>query len=121
MESLKKVISLKQASSISGYHQDYLSFLIRRGEIKGQKIGRFWFTTEQEINKYLLKQKVRQNRHSVTDIFSTRSIKKIVLLGCLAVVAIFVFYSYFNTSSSENLVIQTVLTSSAEATTELKQ
>jgi len=42
-------ISLKQASEISGYHQDYLSQLIRQGKIKGTKIGRNWFVVEEEI------------------------------------------------------------------------
>lgn len=42
-------IPLKQASEISGYHQDYLSQLIRQKKIKGTKIGRNWFVKEEEI------------------------------------------------------------------------
>lgn len=42
-------ISLQQASKISGYHQDYLSQLIRQGKIKGTKIGRNWFVVKEEI------------------------------------------------------------------------
>ena len=53
MPNLKKIISLNQASKISGYHQDYLSSLIRKNELKGEKIGNSWFTTEEEIRKYL--------------------------------------------------------------------
>lgn len=59
MPNLKKVISLHQASKISGYHQDYLSALIRKGEMKGQKIGGNWFTTEDEVDSYIFKQKIR--------------------------------------------------------------
>lgn len=59
MPNLKKVISLHQASEISGYHQDYLSALIRKGEMKGEKIGGSWFTTLDEIENYIFKQKIR--------------------------------------------------------------
>jgi hypothetical protein len=59
MGNLKKIVSLHEASQISGYHQDYLSALIRKGEIKGQKIGHGWLTTEDEIERYIFKQKIR--------------------------------------------------------------
>ena len=58
MQSLKKVISLNQAAQISGYTQDYLGYLMRRGEIKGLKKGRVWFTTEEDIKEYLFKKKI---------------------------------------------------------------
>ena len=48
-----RYISLKKASEISGYHPDYLSFLIRKEKIKGRRIGRDWFTTEEAIRSYL--------------------------------------------------------------------
>lgn len=59
MENLRKVISLHQASQISGYHPDYLSALIRKKEILGEKKGGNWFTTEEEIKNYIFKQKIR--------------------------------------------------------------
>jgi len=61
MQSLKNVISLSQASKISGYTQDYLGYLIRSGEMKGIKKGRIWFTTDEEIQNYLFKKKVRSD------------------------------------------------------------
>ena len=67
MESLKKVISLNQAAEISGYSQDYLGYLIRRGEVKGIKKGRVWFTTEKEIKKYLSKKKNLHKKLVVQD------------------------------------------------------
>jgi len=36
----KNMISLNQAAKISGYTQDYLGYLIRRGEIKAVRTGR---------------------------------------------------------------------------------
>lgn len=62
MGNFKKVISLHQASLISGYHQDYLSALIRKNEIRGEKKGGNWFTTEEEIKTYILKQKIRHKK-----------------------------------------------------------
>lgn len=59
MPNLKKVISLHQASQISGYHQDYLSALMRKGEMNGEKLGGNWFTTEDEVRNYIFKQKIR--------------------------------------------------------------
>lgn len=68
MPNLKKVISLHQASKISGYHQDYLSALIRKGDMKGEKIGGNWFTTEEEINNYIFRQKIR-NKNIISKYF----------------------------------------------------
>jgi len=53
MATSKHQISLKKASQISGYHPDYLGALIRNGKLKGGKIGRDWFTTEEDLRKYL--------------------------------------------------------------------
>jgi hypothetical protein len=44
---------LSQASQITGYHQDYLGLLCRLGKIEANKIGRNWYTTQSEINKFL--------------------------------------------------------------------
>lgn len=62
MENLDKIISLNQASKISGYNPDYLSALIRKKDIKGEKIGGSWFTTEKEIEKYIFSQKIRNKK-----------------------------------------------------------
>ncbi len=70
MENLKKVISLHEASIISDYHQDYLSSLIRKNEIKGEKLGGNWFTTEDEIKTYIFKQKIRNKNAVVKHLLS---------------------------------------------------
>lgn len=50
-------ISLKEATEIFGYHPDYLSYLMRKGKIKGKRIGRDWFTTKDAVQNYLLTKK----------------------------------------------------------------
>ena len=79
MENLKKVISLNQAAKISGYHSDYLSSLIRKGEIKGRKVGGNWFTTEEELKNYKFKQKVRHKKFALVDFMSPGRTKKIMI------------------------------------------
>lgn len=46
------LISLQQASLESGFSHGHLALLIRRGELKGWKIGRIWVTTRQAIQDY---------------------------------------------------------------------
>ena len=79
MQNLKKVISLSQASKISGYHSDYLSSLIRKGEMKGKKIGNNWFTTEEELRNYKFKQKVRHKKFALIDFMSPGRTKRIII------------------------------------------
>ena len=53
----EKIISLKKAAENSGYHPDYLGYLIRNGKLEGKKIGRNWFTTEKAIKDFMAAQK----------------------------------------------------------------
>ncbi len=48
------LISLREAANISGYHPDYLSFLIRNNKLHGEKIGRAWCVREGELRKFIL-------------------------------------------------------------------
>ena len=50
---MAKLISLKKAAEISGYTQDYLGSLVREKKIKGERIGRDWFTTEEALKRYI--------------------------------------------------------------------
>jgi hypothetical protein len=51
---LNQWISLEEAARISGYHPDYIGWLIRKGKIKGRKIysDYSWLTTKESIKKY---------------------------------------------------------------------
>jgi hypothetical protein len=50
----KDFLTLKEASRISGYARDYIGYLVRRGEIKGEKryVGSMWLVSKEEISKY---------------------------------------------------------------------
>lgn len=103
MPNLKKVISLHQASIISGYHQDYLSSLIRKGEINGEKMGGNWLTTEEEIERYIFKQKIRNKNWLVRNFLLL--IKKTNKSLLYAVVCLIIFstglYFYNKNNVSE--------------------
>lgn len=52
--NLDDLISLSEASKISGLSLGHLSLLIRNGDLWGTKIGgRNWFTTKKVIKEYL--------------------------------------------------------------------
>ena len=51
--SLADLITLREASDISGMSHSHLRLLMRRGDIWGMKKGRDWFTTAQAVRKYL--------------------------------------------------------------------
>ena len=51
---LDDLISLQEAAKISGLTQEHLTFLIRKGELWGTKMGsHIWFTTEKAVREYL--------------------------------------------------------------------
>lgn len=56
MEQIDKFITLREASKISGYNPDYMSYLIRSGKMDGRKVGRNWMTTKDAVHQYLSNQ-----------------------------------------------------------------
>ncbi|MDE2312126.1 MAG: hypothetical protein KGJ93_03520, partial [Patescibacteria group bacterium] len=52
LQNFDSFLSLAEASKLTGYHQDYLSFLCRTGKLKGFKIGRNWTTTKQALSDF---------------------------------------------------------------------
>ena len=94
MENLRKVISLNQASKISGYHQDYLSSLIRKKEIEGEKLGGNWFTTEEEIKNYIFKQKIRHKKWIIKYFLYFKKVNKgfVYAFICLALLAVGIYF-----------------------------
>jgi hypothetical protein len=52
---LDELISLREASELSGLSQGHLSLLIRKGELWGTKIGRNWVTTEKSVRGYIIR------------------------------------------------------------------
>ena len=53
IKNTNKILSLSEASKVTGYHQDYLGFLCRTGKLEGHKIGRNWTTTSAAIKKLM--------------------------------------------------------------------
>ena len=51
--SLSDLITLKQASQLSGLSPSHLRLLVSRGDIWGVKLGRNWVTTFQAVKEYL--------------------------------------------------------------------
>lgn len=84
---MAKLISLKQAVEISGYTQDYLGSLIREKKLKGKKIGRDWFTTEEALKKYISTKKFLPLREFLSP--GARS-KLILFFALIVIVAIIV-------------------------------
>jgi len=98
MEEFKKIISLNQAAEFSGYSQDYLGSLIRKGEIKGLKKGRAWFTTEKEVENYLLKKKALSNKSTIKNFFSPTCIRNIIIVALIVFIGVFLLMPNFNKS-----------------------
>jgi len=51
--SLDELISLREASELSGLSAGHLRLLVRRGRLWGVKLGRNWVTTAQAVKEYL--------------------------------------------------------------------
>ncbi len=76
---MRKVVSLSEAAKITGYHPDYLSALIRKKELNGRKVGKTWFTTEEALNDYSLKKKIRHKKFALAEFFSPLRTRNIFL------------------------------------------
>ncbi|MBU4082825.1 hypothetical protein KKB98_02695, partial [Patescibacteria group bacterium] len=50
-----KYISLKEASELCSYSQDYLSLRARQGKLKAAKMGRNWVTRKEWVKEYVAK------------------------------------------------------------------
>ncbi len=123
MESFKKVISLNEASKQSGYTQDYLGYLIRNGDIKAKKVGRAWFTTKEAIDNYLFKQKIQHKELAISDFFSRRRTKNILIFGLLLFVGVISILSYLSNlkNLTEKQTVNQTLSSEIENLTTIKK
>ena len=57
--SLDDLISLSEASTISGLSTAFLRRLVSNGQLWGVKVGRNWVTTEKVIQEYLARDRKR--------------------------------------------------------------
>jgi hypothetical protein len=49
---IDELISLREASKLSGISPNHLRLLVGKGFIWGKKIDTFWVTTEEAVKKY---------------------------------------------------------------------
>jgi hypothetical protein len=49
---IDELISLREASKLSGISPNHLRLLVSKGLIWGKKIDTFWVTTEKAVKKY---------------------------------------------------------------------
>lgn len=116
MESLKKFISLSEAAKISGYTQDYLGSLIRKGEMKGTKKGNTWFTTEEELNNYIFKKKIRNSEFAIREFFSVSRTRNIILVTLVILLLGFSIVLNIKKNKQENIQeIRSAVTSDGES------
>ena len=54
-----RLISLPEAAELYGFNPDYLTQLANRGRLKAQKVGRFWVTTPQDMEDYIISREKR--------------------------------------------------------------
>lgn len=86
------LISLREAANISGYHQDYLSFLIRKNKLHGEKIGRAWCVKEDELKKFLSEKNNIENSNidkQISQIYFLPN-SRVIILFLIAIILFFV-------------------------------
>jgi len=49
----KLLLTTIEASTLSGYTQDHIGLMLRRGLIVGEKKGRDWFVNAQSLYRYI--------------------------------------------------------------------
>ena len=52
MGALSDWLTVNEAADLSGYHPDYLRYLLRAGEIQAQKWGNSWMVNIPSLLKY---------------------------------------------------------------------
>ena len=57
-----KVLSLAEASKYTPYSQEYLSLLARKGAIGAFKLGRNWYVTKEELDRYITSVYAKRNK-----------------------------------------------------------
>ncbi|EKD43042.1 MAG: hypothetical protein ACD_72C00487G0001 [uncultured bacterium] len=89
------LISLREAATISGYHQDYLSFLIRKNKLNGKKIGRSWCVREEELRDFLAKKNAGEIIDNEKSDFNNKPINFVCLIKKLIPAVFLLFILFF--------------------------
>jgi len=94
-----QIVSLTEASQMTGYSQGYLNFLIRSGKLKGAKIGRNWTTTKEWLNQYFnLASESNQDSgvNNQTDTFSKAKPKRLMISFSITALVFLLVIAGFN-------------------------
>lgn len=108
-KTLKNKINLKEASKFSGYHPDYLSYLIRKKELSGQKIGRNWYVSKDSLKDYLFKR-----NPNFQSFVSKRRVKYILSISVFVLIVAIFSVSMEVDDGNSNLKIKKTLTEEIE-------
>jgi len=65
-ENKEKYISLHDIAQFYDYTRDHLGYLIRKGDLRGKKIGSFYFTTHEWMEHYLVNSGKARKKNSRT-------------------------------------------------------
>jgi len=69
LEKNAEILTLKEASKLTPYSQEYLSLLARKGNIGAFKLRRNWVITKKELNQYL---KAHPRKHALNQHFKQK-------------------------------------------------
>jgi excisionase family DNA binding protein len=114
MEKLADLITLREASKISGYNPDYLGFLIRDGKMRGKKVGRNWLTTREDVEYYLKNLSARSLTPRKTSIFGTGFM--LLAISLLVSFAVYFAYVLIYQNAYDEVSAKTASTTSSTAT-----
>jgi excisionase family DNA binding protein len=89
-------VNLKEAARLSGYHQDYLSQLIRSGKLSGTRVGKEWLTTRIALANYMDKKHKVPVAGKELRLSWWRRHAKFVALGLLFFISIVIVFGVLN-------------------------
>jgi len=126
--SNKKLITLKEASEISGYSPDYVGQLIRQGKLPGQKVysNISWMTTEESVLSYanksndgsnfasrIMENTAQAGRRFVIKMDPFRIYKFLINFSIVASVLLFFLIFYIFSTAVDNKIEQKALQSAS--------
>jgi len=69
-------ISLAEASGLCTYSQEYLSLLVRKKLLQGEKFGRNWFIKKEWLEKYVLEHPIDKHGHVKGELLEEKVFKE---------------------------------------------
>jgi hypothetical protein len=75
----EEMITLREASDLTGYTAEHLNLLCRKKQLLGKKIGRNWYTTKEWLNEFILAadEKTKGKRKKITPLVIEKILEEI--------------------------------------------